>query len=126
MGLLMTDETIRFYITKELEVVEDPALGDEWIEVKARLPYYEYRAYMKKINRYTSYDSKGNVKLKDEVFDLDKELLQKVIVAWSEDAEITPENIDRLPNKVITQLLTKIKKLYGFASTATEEEESAE
>jgi len=127
MGLLLTDETKRFYITPELEVVEDPDLGTEWIEVKAHLPYHEYRIYMKKVNRFTSYDSKGNVKLKDEVFDLDKELLMKVIVAWSDEADITAENIDKLPNKVITQLLTKIKKMYGFAAaTKEEEEESAE
>ncbi len=123
MGLLVGDEVVRFYITPELEVVEDAAMGTDWIDVKARLPYYEYRAYMKKVNRFTTYDSKGNIKLKDEVFDLDKELLYKVIVAWSEDADITPENIDKLPNKVITQLLTKIKKLYGFAAGAQAEEE---
>jgi len=78
---------------------------DEWIDVK-RISAAEFRKLQEEAAKAEP-EFDGDTKGMAESFQILKKVRER-IVAWSDDADPTPENIERLPMEINTLLVQQI------------------
>lgn len=98
---------------------------DEWVDVK-RISANEFRKLQEEAAKAEP-EFEGDDKDTAENFKILKDI-RSLIVAWSDEAPVTPENIERLPldinNTLVRQLGVGVSGMIPLPSTSTWSESS--
>ncbi|RLG91057.1 MAG: hypothetical protein DRO36_05040 [Candidatus Hecatellales archaeon] len=113
MGLFASDRTVKVYFDEQGNVVEQET--NDWVEVLAELPYSLHEQYMKKMKAQMNPDGSYMIELGNLVFE--PEFYNKVIKGWSAEVPVTVENIKKMHARILDNLGTKLRELYGLART---------
>ena len=112
MGLFASDKkTIRVYFDEHGNITETET--PDWVDVLAELPYSLNEQFLRGMKAQINPDGTYSIELGRLMFEAD--FFAKVIKAWSAEVPITVENVKKLHARILDNLATKLRELYGLS-----------